>query len=261
VEHEPVWGDFRDTAIWLLAEARLLCGHLDEAAVLFTEASATAASVGNFDTIPICEAQLAWMAMDRGEWQEAVTRLEVALATIEQQRLHDYVFSIPAFCCAARLAVHDGSIDRARRELARGMRSRPMATVLLPYHAVRGRLQMARVYLAIDEPDTAGQLLREIDEVLVQRPLLGVLVDEVDQFRGRVESRATVTSGGPTLTPAELRVLPYLQTHLTADGIADRLYVSGHTVRAQVKSIYRKLGVSSRDDAVHVSMEVGLLGG
>ena len=45
-------------------------------------------------------------------------------------------------------------------------------------------------------------------------------------------------------------MLPYLQTHLTASGIAERLFVSSHTVKAEVKSIYRKLGVSSRHDAV-----------
>ena len=54
------------------------------------------------------------------------------------------------------------------------------------------------------------------------------------------------------LTPAELRLLPYLQTHLTAGGIAERLFVSSHTVRAEVKSIYRKLGVCSRQDAVQI---------
>jgi LuxR family maltose regulon positive regulatory protein len=261
VEHEPVWGDLRDTAIWLLAEARLLCGQPDEAAALFVEAAATARSVGNFDTIPICEAQLAWMAIAREDWEDAAARLDLALATVDDRRLHDYVFSIPTFSGAARLCVHEGRMDRARQLLALAMRSRPIATVLLPYHAVRARLQMAKVYLAMDESDSVHQLLREIDELLAQRPSLGALGDEVDQFRALVESRAAMTFGRPTLTPAELRVLPYLQTHLTADGIAERLYVSGHTVRAQVRSIYRKLGVSSRDDAVQLAMDVGLLGG
>jgi LuxR family transcriptional regulator, maltose regulon positive regulatory protein len=261
VEQQPVWGDFRDTGIWLHGEARLLCGRPDEAAALFAEAAATAASVGNFDTIPICEAHLAWMAIDRQEWEEAATHLERALAAIEQPRLHDYVFSIPTFSGAARLCVHEGKLDRARQLLTQAMRSRPTATFLVPYHAVRLRMQLAKVYLALSESRPARQLLGEIDEILVQRPLLGALVDEVEQVRDVLKSRAEVVSGTPTLTPAELRVLPYLQTHLTANGIAERLSVSGHTVRAQVQSIYRKFGVSSRDDAVQLAMDVGLLGG
>jgi LuxR family maltose regulon positive regulatory protein len=59
---------------------------------------------------------------------------------------------------------------------------------------------------------------------------------------------------------AELRLLPYLQTHLTARGIADRLLTSRHTVESQVKSLYRKLGVSSRNDAVQQATATGLLG-
>ena len=63
------------------------------------------------------------------------------------------------------------------------------------------------------------------------------------------------------LTPAELRLLPYLQTHLTLDKIAERLFLSGHTVKTQRKAIYRKLGVSSRNDAVQAAMTHGLHGG
>ena len=66
---------------------------------------------------------------------------------------------------------------------------------------------------------------------------------------------------GPPLSPAELRVLPYLQTHLTLPEIAGRLFVSHNTVRSQVSSIYRKFGVSSRSEAVQHATEVGLLGG
>jgi LuxR family maltose regulon positive regulatory protein len=52
------------------------------------------------------------------------------------------------------------------------------------------------------------------------------------------------------LTTAELRLLPLLPTHLSFREIASQLYVSPHTVRSHVKSIYRKLGVSSRSEAV-----------
>jgi LuxR family transcriptional regulator, maltose regulon positive regulatory protein len=37
--------------------------------------------------------------------------------------------------------------------------------------------------------------------------------------------------------------------------------VSIHTVKTQIKAIYRKLGVSSRDDAVQKAVAIGLLGG
>jgi LuxR family transcriptional regulator, maltose regulon positive regulatory protein len=132
---------------------------------------------------------------------------------------------------------------------------------VLPYHAVRLRPQLAKVYLALAEPTKARQLLREIDDIVSRRPALGTLIDEVEDFRGALTS--SIASGPADLlplTPAELRLLPYLQTYLTADKIAERLFVSSHTVKTQIKAIYRKLGVSSRSEAVQKATAIGLVG-
>ncbi len=260
VAQEPAWSPHRDTALWLLAEAQLLSGRPDEARRLFAEASA-AATMNNSDNAVSCEAQLAWLAMEREEWAEAADRLGTALAMIEEGRMDDFVFTISAFAGAARLSVHRGDLTEAHRQLDRAMRARPSATYLLPYLAVRVRLQLAKVYLAIADLVTVRQLLREIDDTLTHRPNLGTLVDEVKDFRSVLASSAVAQpSGTLPLTPAELRLLPYLQTHLTADRIAKRLFLSSHTVKTQIKAIYRKLGVSSRNDAVQRATALGLLG-
>ena len=68
-------------------------------------------------------------------------------------------------------------------------------------------------------------------------------------------------TGASPLSPAELRLLPYLQTHLTFREIGERLFVSRNTISSEVGSIYRKLGVSSRSDAVQQATAMGLLGG
>jgi DNA-binding NarL/FixJ family response regulator len=52
------------------------------------------------------------------------------------------------------------------------------------------------------------------------------------------------------LTARELEILLLLDDRLETDEIAKRLFISGHTVRSHVKSILRKLDVSSRRDAV-----------
>ena len=186
--------------------------------------------------------------------------MELALAMIDEHRMHDYVCCLLAFAEAARLSVHRGDLNGARRQIAQAMRARPSATYVLPWVAVRLRLQLAKVWLAIDEEAAARQLLREIDEILSRRPALGTLTGEVEQFRRVLASTTTAAAGRLPLTPAELRLLPYLQTHLTAGGIAERLFISSHTVKAEVKSIYRKLGVSSRRDAVQKATAIGLLG-
>jgi LuxR family maltose regulon positive regulatory protein len=132
---------------------------------------------------------------------------------------------------------------------------------VLPFLAVRVRLQLAKVYFAMSDAATARHLLREIDDILIHRPALGVLVEEVSEFRRLLASsaQAGATDALP-LTPAELRLLPYLQTHLTLREIGERLFVSRNTVASEVSSIYRKLGVSSRSDAVQGATKIGLLG-
>ena len=257
---EPAWSSWRAEALWILGEAHLLAGHLDEARAVLAEASAAATTTGNADTIIICESELAMLAMDRGQWPEAAARLERALATIDEYRMHDYVACLLAFAEAARLAVHRGDLTEAHRQLTRAMRSRPSATYVFPFVAVRLRLQLAKLYFSIAEVVAARQLLRETDDILTHRPALGILTVEVEEFRHVLASSAAEVTGRAPLTPAELRLLPYLQTHLTVRGIAERLFVSRYTVKAEVKSIYRKLGVSSRHDAVQKATTIGLLG-
>ena len=61
------------------------------------------------------------------------------------------------------------------------------------------------------------------------------------------------------MTAAELKLLPYLPTHLTFREIGHQLNVSPHTVKTQAISIYRRLAVTSRADAVLAARGLGLL--
>jgi DNA-binding CsgD family transcriptional regulator len=82
-----------------------------------------------------------------------------------------------------------------------------------------------------------------------------VAADELRQEADAVPERG----GGATgLTPAELRLLPLLATHLSFRQIAEQLYVSRNTIKTQAISVYRKLGVSSRSDAVAEAQRLGL---
>ena len=261
VAAEPPWSAWRDQALCICGEARLLIGDSEGAGVVFAE-SAELSAASPTDAFVLSESELALLAMDRGRWTAAAEHVELALEAIDAQRMHDYSTSVPAFAGAARLAVHGGDLPEANRQLTRAMRARPTLTFALPGIAVRARLQLAKVYWTMADHTTARHLLREIDDILLHRPDLGVLVHDVAQFREVVASSAHSTAGGgPPLTPAELRLLPYLQTHLTFREIAERLFVSRNTVSSEVSSIYRKLGVSSRHNAVEQATAIGLIGG
>jgi DNA-binding CsgD family transcriptional regulator len=53
-----------------------------------------------------------------------------------------------------------------------------------------------------------------------------------------------------SLSARELEVLLLLDEHLGTDEVAARLFISEHTVRSHVKSLLRKLNVSSRREAL-----------
>jgi LuxR family maltose regulon positive regulatory protein len=261
VAEEPPWSPWRDQALCLSAEAHLLFGEVEEAVVQFSESSAMESTTGTSDATILSESELALLAMDRGQWAEAAEHEEHALAAIEETRTHDYATSVLAFAGSARLAMHRGDLEETNRRLTQAMRARPSLSFVLPYLAVRLRLYLAKEYLAMADAATARHLLREIDDILLQRPALGALAEEVSEFRGLLTSDGQVEgTGGPPLTSAELRLLPYLQTHLTLREIGERLFVSRNTVSSEVSSIYRKLGVSSRGEAVEQATSIGLLG-
>jgi DNA-binding CsgD family transcriptional regulator len=71
----------------------------------------------------------------------------------------------------------------------------------------------------------------------------------------RVRDGGRLDSGVPAaiaerLSAREVEVLLLLDEHLGTDQIARRLFISEHTVRSHVKSLLRKLGVSSRREAL-----------
>ena len=262
LSQEPATSPWRDSALLECAEAALLAGAEDQASALFAEASPLARAMANTDCFILAESELAALAMDRGRWAAAAGHVDQALAAVDEHQMHDYPTCIPAFIAAARLHLHRGDTAAARGELTRAMRARPICTYHIPWLAVRVRLQLAKAHWVLGEQTTARHLLLEIDDILRHRPALGALVDQVSAFRGIVTSSAgAATVGASPLSPAELRLLPYLQTHLTIREIGERVFVSRNTVNTEIGSIYRKLGVSSRGEAVQRATAIGLLGG
>lgn len=70
-------------------------------------------------------------------------------------------------------------------------------------------------------------------------------------------NRPVPTSIEP-LTKRERVVLSNLSEDVTLEEIASKLFVTRNTVKSQVRSVYRKLGVSNRADAVAWARAVGI---
>ncbi len=130
----------------------------------------------------------------------------------------------------------------------------------IPWETVGVGIELTRIHLGLGEVAAARTTLGETEDVLELRPDMGSLAEDARELRDRLA--ATSGSAGAwamSLTGAELRLLPYLATHLTVPEIAARLFISRNTVKTEAVSIYRKLNASSRTEAIERAVEVGLL--
>jgi LuxR family maltose regulon positive regulatory protein len=150
--------------------------------------------------------------------------------------------------------------DKARRQIAVAETVVPGLTYVLPWLAVQVRVELGHAYITLRDRDAAMRALAEVREIVAVKPKLGVLNREVDAFAEEVEAMpAPASSRSSGLTAAELRLLPLLSTHLSFREIGERLYVSRNTIKTQAISVYRKLGVSSRSEAIDRAAELGLV--
>lgn len=95
-------------------------------------------------------------------------------------------------------------------------------------------------------------------EPLVRSVLLDRLAEGEPALADRLRARA-VTLSGAAVSEAEMRVLRLLPTSLTLREIGERLFLSLNTVKTHTRSLHRKLGVSSRAEAVERARALGIL--
>jgi DNA-binding NarL/FixJ family response regulator len=114
------------------------------------------------------------------------------------------------------------------------------------------------------EPDTK-HMASAVRELLRGGVPMSAPVSEVVLQRAR-RSSATMVAAQPSphppatlLTERQLEMLGHLQHGHSYEDIATALGLSVNTVRSHVRSVYERLGVSSKVEAVMVAMELGLL--
>jgi LuxR family maltose regulon positive regulatory protein len=249
----------RPSALVFYALSRWLAGEVDESDDLLADVAEEGLELGAEEVAAVALAERAAVAIERGAWVEAEEFADSALRVIRRWRMGEYPTSALACALAARVALHRGETQRAHELLARSQRLRPRLTYAAPYFAVQSRLELARAYIAMVDAGGAETMMREIDALLRRQPDLGTLPGQAEELRARLKTMRADAPGASTLTEAELRLLPYLATHLSFREIGERRYVSRHTVKSHAVAVYRKLNVSSRNGAVERARELGLL--
>ncbi|MGH8834634.1 MAG: LuxR C-terminal-related transcriptional regulator, partial [Actinomycetes bacterium] len=238
---------YRATMLYSEALSWLLDGDLERADALFTHAYDVAIGFGVAPLAALILTEQSLLAAERAEWVSADALLKRAVELVDTGHYEAYWTSALVYAAAARSAAHRGEMREARQFVRRAAGLRPLLTYALPVVSVQALLELGRTYLALVDPAGARAVLEQAQDILRRRPQLGTVAAAVGQLQARVDQ---ITLGAPagasSLTSAELRLVPLLATHLSFPQIAQRLYVSPHTVKSQAKSVYRKLGVSSR---------------
>jgi LuxR family maltose regulon positive regulatory protein len=247
-------------ALAVLAHAELLAGRLHEAQRAGEEAIDHPAAIRRPFGYISALGTLAMVAVERGELHRARALADAALTTVRDTGLLN---TLPA----ARAQLADAIVARAEGDVARAHRSATRA--LGVRDAFDGGAQQAWMLLVLaDACGARGQLARA-DRLLAEaREMLARCCDagRVPQIADAVadtlahhrrNGRNTPPAESPS--PAELAVLRYLPSELSTRDIAAELFVSINTVRSHLRALYRKLGVSSRDEAVARAGALGLL--
>jgi LuxR family transcriptional regulator, maltose regulon positive regulatory protein len=180
------------------------------------------------------------------------------LALAELTRLANAVTTIPLRAAASYasgcFALADSKVDAARQYFEDAVDL--FLQCGAPYEYSRSRVDLAaalgklgRIDGGIDEAKSAIQLLSKLGATIELARARSVL-DSLNAMRKSAQSACSTAVRPKILTKREIEVL-----RLVADGhnnqrIAERLYLSDHTVHRHLANILNKLGVSTRAAAV-----------
>jgi LuxR family maltose regulon positive regulatory protein len=248
---------WRPAALLVQGAAATLLGDTERADTILADAVERAAAIGSTETHSIAVAERSLIAAEREDVRASDALAEEAERVVEEGELAGYPTSALALAASARSRLRHGQWDQARQLLTSATRLTPDLTYALPWLAVQARIELVDAYVTLRDRAAARDMLSDARGVLAVRPDLGVLVDGVERLDLEISAMPESPAGSNSgLTRAELRLLPLLSTHRE---IGERLHVSRNTVKTQAISVYRKLGVSSRSEAVSVAEDLRLV--
>jgi LuxR family maltose regulon positive regulatory protein len=204
--------------------------------------------------------QLALTRLDQGDAEDAAAILEDAGRHIAEGRVEEASVTSAAVLARGRLHELDGDLavagaayERAAVLGRRGGRQLAAASALIALARLRRRTR------AFDEARAAA---REARRVLMSCPDPGTLTELLARTERALQLTATrrpASAADPELSERELAVLRLLASELSQREIGSQLHVSFNTVKSHTRSIFRKLGVTTRAGAVARGRELGYM--
>ena len=205
---------------------------------------------GAFEVI-FALSQLSIIASETDRRIDAERLARKAIAIGEEYRLSDAPQASVAYVGLGRALVAADDLRGGSRELERALALRRRSDLVAPWPTLQLLLALAPVRSTLGDREGTVLLMQEARAIVDAYPDAGVLgpeLVELERSIAAVKSRPAPT--GKSLTDRELSVLRLLPTSLTQREIGDELFLSINTVKTHVKSIFGKLEVESRAEAV-----------
>ena len=244
-------------ATLLLGTAHSMLGNDDTARGLLEAGLASVGDAPAFEASAL--AHLALLDLRAGDLVGAEGEARRSIALAERHQIVRVLPAVPAFSISALVFARVGLAVEAKSAAANASEMLERLGRLSPRTGLLCNLALAQAALALGDRAEARRLAilakseRRIDDTASR------LNEDLDDLIHRLSVGEDSLGFGLQLSPAELRVLAYLPTHLSLQEIADKLIVSRNTTKTHTVSIYRKLGAASRGEAVELARQMGIL--
>jgi LuxR family maltose regulon positive regulatory protein len=246
----------------VLASGLWWSGRADEANAILETVSRTAQAAAIPAMTVYALGVRAAVALDRQDESEADACTREAIESMRRAGLDEHPWAAMAHVVNGALLGRHGDLAAAADEIERGMElgQRQGAWQVI----VCASLALAEVRQRQHEPAVARRLLTRVHDLLEALPDSGDGPSRLAQSEQALRLRAERDRRGADapyweLSKRELEVLRLLPSRLSQREIAAELFVSFNTVRTHSRVIFRKLGVTSRAEAVARARELGLL--
>jgi LuxR family maltose regulon positive regulatory protein len=250
-EREPEESPFGATvARILLGVTRYWSGDGRAALAALEDASRLARGAGNDLGAIYALGYRAAISAEAGELEEAEKLADEALSLADEPAPAEHFVTMMAHLARATVLLGRGRAEAADEAAGRGLElSRRGAGLLEQAYALA-------VAARTRESEEARALLAEARAAVERSADPGILAELLTSAKSKARPVVAIDD---ELSERELVVLRLLDSELSQREIGRRLFVSLNTVKSHVKSIFRKLGATSRSDAVARARERGLL--
>lgn len=234
----------------------------DEAAIPLLRETAREAGLVSAIIQVMAQVQLALDAIDRNQLDEAHEIIVRARDVIEVNGMTVLRVMSLIYAVLALVKARQDDVESAMRELESSRRIGEGMVDFIGWHEAELAMTRCRTLLRCGQHDLAAAQLRKAEAAAEKMPGATRLEHWIvrcheELGKGRNQGEAAALN----LTKAEMRTLQFLPSHHSFRAIGEQLYLSQNTVKTQANSLYRKLGVNSRTEAVMEGRRLGLLDG